>query len=177
MPNRQAIIGFALIVIFAAAFYRLVSRVSFTSDLGTDGKVSVRFSAPSPWFSGTKSFIELTSSEREREESVHCYLTRFHRNNIPVHKGVTVSVDGRLETETTVADFIKAFEAQISDTDLAVPVLEYGDPNTPIGRNYLNPHRHYYSPDWGLFQIGEKNIWYPYPFSTGETLTLNESAG
>ena len=155
--------------------YRLFGRVTLTSDLGTNGKVSVRFSAPSPWFSGRTYSLYVYSSEKDRKTNEHCWVWQPYRNNVPVAKVVNLRLDRRADTESTVADFIEAFESSVKDDDIAVPILEYGDPDTPIGRNFKNSQRIAYSPDWNLFQIGEKNFWFPLLFSEGETITSNQT--
>ena len=180
IPYPKALITLVLILALVVTCYRTFCRVTFVSDLGTNGKVSVRFSAPSPWLSGTRTFLQLASSDREGGTAgVRLYtqtfnqITRFGSNGIPANRGVWAVLDGRPETESTVADLIKAFELQIKDEDVGIPVLEYGDPNTPIGRNYLKTHLHFYSPDWGTFPTGRTSwIWVPRLFSEGETDTF-----
>ena len=174
IPYPKALITLVLILALVVTCYRTFCRVTFVSDLGTNGKVSVRFSEPSPWLSGTKTFLQLSSFDREgRTAGVRLYINTSNRNGIPANRGVWAVLDGRPETESTVADLIKAFELQMKDKDVGIPVLEYGDPNTPIGRNYLKPQTNFYSPDWGSFPTGRTSwIWFPRLFSEGETVTF-----
>jgi hypothetical protein len=166
IPYRKSLLAVALILALIVIAYFLFGRVTLTSDLGTNGKVSVRFSAPSPWFSGRKYSLCLYSSEKDRKtDGTHCWVWEACRNDVPVTKQVNVRLDRRADTESTVADFIEAFESSVKDDDIAVPILLYGDPDTPIGRNFKNPQCIAYAPNWILFQIGEKNLWFPLLFS------------
>ena len=85
-----------------------------------------------PWFSGAKSFVQFSSSDKMRSPGVVCSTTTFYRNNVPVHKGVSVILDTQLGRETTVGELIEQFDRCIDRDDFPVPVLEYGDPETPI---------------------------------------------
>lgn len=140
---------------------RYISRVGFVSDLGSGGKVSVRFTAPSPWFSGTKAFVQFDSSETMRSPGVICGTTTFYQDNVTVHKGVSVIFDARPGQETTVGEFLKEFERRIDRDDFPIPVLEHGDPSTVIGGNFPEPQRTYFTPDWKLFTLQQSRFWIP----------------
>ena len=176
IPYQKSLLSIALILALIVIGYRLFGRVTLTSDLGTNGKVSVRFSAPSPWISGRKYSLNVYSSEKDQiTDGVLCWVWQPYRNNVPVAKVVNIRLDGRADKESTVADFIEAFESSVRDDDIAVPILEHGDPDTPIGRNFKESRKFAYTPDWTLFQIGEKNLWFPRLFSEGETTKSNQT--
>ncbi len=171
---RKSLIAAALTLTLITIFYLFFGRVTFVSDLGTNGKVRVKLSAPSPWLADRKFFIDISNSTRPNRDGtvIRCYRSEHYRNNVPIYQNLWVILDAREETESTVSDFIAVIESEISGEGIKAPVLEYGDPNTPIGRHFDKIQRSFFSPDWGLFQIGKKNIWFPRLFSKGETETF-----
>jgi len=162
LQNRKTtILVVAVVLLLVSAFVTRLSRTYLVTDLGTGGRISVRFNASSPLLSGTKAFVQLSSLESKSTEGVICSLTTFYRNNIPVHKGVSIILKSNPGKETSVGELIEIFDQSIDREDFPVPVLESGDPNTPIGANYKEPQRIYFSPDWSVFQFFDSKVWFP----------------
>ncbi|MDB4678919.1 Na+/H+ antiporter NhaC family protein [Rhodopirellula sp.] len=158
--TRKVVLPLAAGIATGAVLLSL-GRVEFTSDLGTDGEVSVRFVAPSPWLSGTNSFIEFWPSKDKQVRGVSCRITMLSRDNVPVDKGVVVSFETQSGRETTVGEFLREFEKVINPDDFLVPTLEHGDPNTIIGGRFTTLQRLNFTPDWETFLVGESKIFLP----------------
>ena len=127
LRTRTAVLCLVVFVLGGLAL-RHFSRVELVSDLGSGGEVSVRFAASSPWFSGAKSLVQFSSSDKMRSPGVVCSTATFYRNNVPVHKGVSMILDAQPGRETTVSELTEQFEQRIDRDDFPVRVLEYGDP-------------------------------------------------
>ncbi len=129
LRTRTAVLCLVVFVLGGFVLHHF-SRVELVSDLGSGGEVSVRFAASSPCFSGAKSLVQFSSSDKMRSPGVVCSTTTFYRNNVPVHKGVSMILDAQPGRETTVSELTEQFEQRIDRDDFPVPVLEYSDPET-----------------------------------------------
>ncbi len=129
LRTRTAVLCLVVFVLGGFALHHF-SRVELVSDLGSGGEVSVRFAASSPWFSGPKSLVQFSSSDKMRSPGVVCSTTTFYRNNVPVHYGVSMILDAQAGRETTVSELTEQFEQRIDRDDFPVPLLEYSDPET-----------------------------------------------
>ena len=142
-------------------FLSSLLRTELVTDLGTNGRVSVRFSAPSPWISGTKAFVQISSQQDKHTPDVTCATSVFYQDNLPTDKGVTIILNGSPDHLSTVGELIAAFEESTDREDFPVPELLFGDPNTLIGANYETPQRIYFSPERSVSLFFGSKVWIP----------------
>jgi len=115
-------------------------RVSLQTDLGTNGKVRVRFVAPSPTLSGTITFVSFQSAKLATD-SILVSVARLSEEGALREQCVNIVLNSSDSNESTVSELLDAVpKAGSSDLGLK-SILAFGDPNILIGKNFDSPQR------------------------------------
>ncbi len=135
-------------------------RVSLQTDLGTNGKVRVRFVAPSPILSGTSTFVSFQSSKLATD-SILVSVARLSEEGALREQGVNIVLNSSESNESTVSELLDAVSKEVS-ADLGLKsILEFGDPNILIGRNFDSPQRLVLGPPWTFVGTRENGFFLP----------------